>query len=216
MSAGPAVLIPVKAFVDAKARLGDALDTHRRQALARSLATAVVLACAPLPVHVAADDDEVCAWAESLGAHPIRCPEPGLIPAVRHGMAVLTALGHDRVLVTHADLSDPTGLPALVELDGTVLVPDRRLDGTNVIVVATDQRFVFGYGPGSFARHLSEAERIGGPIHIVRDPGLALDVDEPADLADHRAAHPEPGGPDRPTGAGEPAGSPDPSPGATP
>ena len=186
MANGPAVLIPVKSFATAKARLGEALDPSERAELAQTLATAVVAAAAPHRVYVATDDPEVEQWATALGATAVDCPTPGLDAAVRHGVAIIAAAGHDRVLIAHGDLSDPTALAGLLDLDGTVLVPDDRLDGTNVVVVSTKGRFVFSYGPGSFARHLSEAERMGGPIHIVRDAGLALDLDDPADLDEHR------------------------------
>lgn len=185
MANGSAVLIPVKSFATAKARLGGALEPDERARLAQSLATAVVAAAAPHPVYVATDDAEVARWATGLGATVVDCPTPGLVAAVRRGVAVVAAAGHDRVLVAHGDLSDPAALAGLFDLDGTVLVPDDRLDGTNVVVVSTKARFVFSYGPGSFARHLSEAERMGGPVHIVRDAGLALDLDDPDDLDEH-------------------------------
>ena len=59
MANGPAVLIPVKSFATAKARLGEALDPSQRAELARTLATAVLAAAAPHPVFVATDDPEV-------------------------------------------------------------------------------------------------------------------------------------------------------------
>lgn len=186
MANGPAVLIPVKSFATAKARLGEALQPAARARLARDLATAVVTAAAPYPVYVATDDAEVERWATGLGATVVDCPAPGLDAAVRRGVAAVAAGGHDRVLIAHGDLSDPGALTDLFDLEGTVLVPDDRLDGTNVILVSTRSRFVFGYGPGSFARHLSEAERMGAPLHIVRDAGLSLDLDDPADLDEHR------------------------------
>ncbi len=202
MATGPAVLIPVKSFATAKARLGDALDPDERAELARTLATAVVMAAEPHPVFVATDDADVARWAIDLGATVVDCPTPGLNPAVRRGVWQIAAAGHDRVLIAHGDLSDPAALASLIDLDGTVLVPDDRLDGTNVMVVSTRARFVFSYGPGSFARHLSEAERMGGPLHIVRDRGLALDLDDPADLDEHRRRHgsdPSTSGADRTT-----------------
>src|SRR6056297_3225321 len=107
MANGPAVLIPVKAFAAAKARLGDALDPAQRAELARTLATAVVVAAAPHPVFVATDDAEVEEWAAALGATVVDCPTPGLDAAVRRGVAAVAAAGHDRVLIAHGDLSDP-------------------------------------------------------------------------------------------------------------
>jgi 2-phospho-L-lactate guanylyltransferase len=134
-----------------------------------------------MPTFVACENDEIEAWAKALGAQVIRGPESGLNRVVRHGVATLGASGYQRVLVAHADLADPRGLAVLAEWGGVVLVPDRKLDGTNAIIVPARSRFSFSYGPGSFARHLSEAER-AGELHVINDNGLALDLDEPADL----------------------------------
>ena len=178
-----AVLIPVKAFNEAKARLSPALSGSEREDLARTLAEAVLAACHPIPAWVVCEDDDIAAWAVSAGAEVIRSNEPGLNRVVRHGIAVLAELGFERVLVAHADLADPRSLPLLADWTGVVLVPDRRFDGTNAIIVPTNAAFSFSYGEGSFARHLSEAERLGHDMHIIDDAGLALDLDEPDDLA---------------------------------
>ena len=58
-----AVLLPVKAFDDAKARLAPALSASDRAALARRMATTVVEAAAPLPVTIVCDSTEVAEWA---------------------------------------------------------------------------------------------------------------------------------------------------------
>ena len=63
-----AVLVPVKAFHQAKLRLAPALDQAQRAALAREMATNVVRAAGDLPVAVVCDDDEVAAWAATVGA----------------------------------------------------------------------------------------------------------------------------------------------------
>ncbi len=177
-----AALIPVKAFSDGKSRLETALDARERAALAEKLATAVVSSCAPIPVYVACEDAGVAAWAEALGAKTITSEASGLNRVVRHGVAFLTAAGYERVMVVHSDLADPRNLSLLGGWDGVVLVPDLQLDGTNVLIVETRGSFRFSYGPGSFARHLSEAERLDSPLHIIDDPGLALDLDDPEDL----------------------------------
>ncbi len=182
-----AALIPVKAFADGKSRLAGELDARQRADLARQLAEGVLAACTAMAPHVVCEDDEVARWAAEHGAAVIRSPGPGLDRAVRHGVAALAGTGYERVLVAHADLADPAGVAELADLDGIVIVPDRHKDGTNVLVVPARLGFGFSYGPSSFARHLSEAERSGLPIHVVDDPGLALDLDDPADLAAYAA-----------------------------
>jgi 2-phospho-L-lactate/phosphoenolpyruvate guanylyltransferase len=53
---------------------------------------------------------------------------------------------------------------------------------SNVLAVPTDVHFEFSYGPGSFGRHLDQARQLGVPVRVVNAPGLAWDVDLPADL----------------------------------
>jgi 2-phospho-L-lactate guanylyltransferase len=146
------------------------------------MATAVVAAAAPLPVAVVCDDAEVAAWARDHGALVVREPGRGLNGAVEAGVDFLRRAGVERVVVAHADLPRAAHLASLAVGDGVTLVPDRRRDGTNVIVVPATAGFRFSYGPGSFARHLAETERLGLPARVVDDPLLAFDVDEPADL----------------------------------
>lgn len=185
-----AALIPVKAFKTAKSRLQGALGDAERETLSRQLATGVVTACASIAPHVVCEDPSIVSWARDLGAEVIEPPESGLNTVIRYGVSWLADAGFDRVLVTHADLADPSGLAALADIGGVVLVPDRAKDGTNVVVVPTTIGFRFSYGPNSFARHLSEAERVGLAIHVVDDPGLALDVDDADDLDAYSSANP--------------------------
>jgi 2-phospho-L-lactate guanylyltransferase len=177
-----AVLLPVKAFAEAKVRLAGALAAPDRAAFARLMAERVLAAAAPLPVAVVCEDRGVADWAVALGAEVVWAPGSGLNGAVHRGVDHLAAAGIDQVIVAHADLPHAEALAALAVFAGVTLVPDRRDDGTNVIVVPAASGFVFAYGPGSFARHLAEARRLGQPVRIARLPSLQWDVDTPVDL----------------------------------
>ena len=180
------VLVPVKAFADAKVRLAPALDPTRRADLARTMATGVVHAAGDLPVWVVCDDEAVARWAEEVGATVLWMPRRGLNLAVTEGVAALAAAGVARVVVCHADLPAAVRLDHLVPDDPAattmVVVPDRRRDGTNVVSLPTRSGFRFAYGAGSFERHLAEARRLGLEVEVVDDPGLSWDVDLPEDL----------------------------------
>ncbi len=76
------VLVPVKAFHQAKRRLGSALADPERVRLVRAMATHVLSACAPLPVAVVCDDEDVAQWASDLGATVMWEPGQGLNGAV--------------------------------------------------------------------------------------------------------------------------------------
>ena len=185
---GPvAVLLPVKAFGEAKRRLAPALDPPARAALAQAMAALVLASAAPLPVAVVCDDAEVAAWARDAGALVVWEPEPGLNRAVEAGVARLRAGGARRVIVAHADLPLALDLGWVGRFLGVTLVPDRSDNGTNALCVPSDAGFTFSYGPGSFARHGAEARRLGHPLRVVREPALSHDIDLPADLVAFRA-----------------------------
>jgi 2-phospho-L-lactate/phosphoenolpyruvate guanylyltransferase len=193
-----AVVVPVKAFDQAKVRLAGALAPRERADLARHMAEIVLLAADPLPAIVVCDDDEVRAWAERSGARVVWCPGRGLNGAVSDGVAALRADGVAHAIVAHADLPLATRLDWLADFPGVTLVPDRRFDGTNVVALPTAAAFTFSYGAGSFGRHRAEAARLDLPARVVQDPHLGWDVDLPADLA-------YPGAPELGTGSDEPA-----------
>jgi 2-phospho-L-lactate/phosphoenolpyruvate guanylyltransferase len=183
-SAPEVVLIPVKAFHEAKRRLGSALSDSDRIRLVRSMATRVVAACVPLPVAVVCDDHRVAQWASELGATVMWEPGQGLNGAVRAGVDRLARAGAQWVTVAHGDLPRARGLGVLAPFHGVTLVPDRRDDGTNVLRLPAGSDFRFAYGPGSFRAHRAEAVRLGLPVRVLRDPDLAYDVDWPADVVE--------------------------------
>jgi len=124
----------------------------------------------------------VATWARVSGALVIWEPGRGLNGAVEAGIEQLSRAGVDEIVVAHADLPRAAHLEALSGHGGITLVPDRRRDGTNVAVIPSRAGFRFSYGPGSFARHQLEADRLHLALRIVEDPLLTFDVDVPADL----------------------------------
>jgi 2-phospho-L-lactate guanylyltransferase len=180
---GPvAVLVPVKAFAEAKVRLSPALPPERRAALAQAMAERVLAAAGRLPVAVVCDNAEVANWAAAHGAIVLAEPGRGLNGAVSAGVEQLAAAGAQQVIVAHADLPLATDLSWVASFGGVTLVPDRRRDGTNVACVPARAGFGFAYGSGSFDRHVAETRRLGLALRVVHEPLLAWDVDVPADL----------------------------------
>jgi 2-phospho-L-lactate guanylyltransferase len=178
-----AVLVPVKAFTEAKQRLSAVLSPADRIRLAMSMAEGVVQASAPHRVFVVCDDATVRDWAESLGATALWTAELGLNGAVDDGVAAITKAGFEHVIVTHADLPLPTNLPAVARRNTTTLVPDRRRDGTNVMSFPTSAPIPASYGANSFERHRAHATgRAPRAVEIRIDAELSIDVDTPSDL----------------------------------
>lgn len=186
----PTVLIPVKGFRLAKGRLADRLNESERRELARTMAAQVVKAAGALPVRVVCDNDEVADWTRSVGAEVLWITDVGLNPAITAAVAALEAessrggddedSGH--VLIAHADLPHAETLAGLAEAGTVTIVPDRHLDGTNVLALPLGTGFEFHYGPGSFKAHRDEALRRGLDLRVRRVAALAFDIDTPDDL----------------------------------
>jgi 2-phospho-L-lactate guanylyltransferase len=101
-------------------------------------------------------------------------------------VTALLRLPIDIPLATADDIEELFG--ALEPEPCAVLVPSRDGTGTNALLRSPPALFPSHFGPDSFALHLAEAERCKAKTKVIRNPRLALDVDEPADLKALRAA----------------------------
>ena len=187
----PTVLIPVKGFEHAKGRLAERLSEAERSDLARTMAERVVRAAGPLPTWIVCDNDEVAQWAQDVGAGVLRVDAKGLNPSVTEATQRLRdicdaasddAAAPTHVVIAHADLPRAETLDGLAETGTVTIVPDRHLDGTNVLSLPLGTGFEFHYGPGSFAAHCEEALRCGLDLRVRRVPALEWDIDTPDDL----------------------------------
>ncbi len=185
-----AVLVPLKSFASAKERLVDALDRTERSDLMRDLAAGVLEAAGGLARWVVCDDEEVAWFALANGAQ-VLWRSGGLNGSVQRAVEQLAIEGFDRVVVSHGDIARPRNFntfttPPSATPDAVVIGSDRHGEGSNVLSVPTNAGFTFAYGVGSFARHISEAERCGLTVVRAKEPSLQLDVDTPEDLALYR------------------------------
>jgi 2-phospho-L-lactate guanylyltransferase len=177
-----AVLVPIKSFRAAKGRLAGELGPAARADLARLMAARVLAAGRPFPTFVVCDDDDVAEWAGRHDAEVLWTPGLGLNGAIDHAIDVVAGKGAAHVVVAHSDLPLATSFEHLVH-DGVVtLVPDHRLDGTNVQSRPTSMPVAAAYGASSFRRHLAAALELGHRVRVVTDPRLARDVDTIDDL----------------------------------
>lgn len=183
-----AALIPVKSFRAAKARLAGVLSDAERARLARGMAERVIAAAHPLPTFVACDHDEVASFAEELGATVLWGPGLGLNGAIDHGVSTIDGKGFDHVVIAHGDLPLARELGALARPDEVVIVPDRRLDGTNVLARPCRLSLPAAYGPASFRSHYRAAIASGTRVTVRIDRRLAIDIDTLADCLHPLAA----------------------------
>jgi 2-phospho-L-lactate/phosphoenolpyruvate guanylyltransferase len=193
-------VLPVKRFDDAKQRLGEALRSGTRRALAEAMLTDVLTALRRARrvdrVVVVTSEHAADALARAHDALVIRDPaEPGHSEAAAEGVRWAVEQGARRVLLVPGDC------PALdpVEVDDLLLahpgtdkrvtiVPDRHGTGTNALVLCPPQAIAPSFGPGSRERHEAAAREAGAECRIAEPPSLLLDVDTVEDLGVLRAA----------------------------
>jgi len=180
-------VVPIKSFTQAKGRLRPALSADDRERLAVATATGVLEALQGVPTVVVCDDETVADLAAHCGCEPMMTMTRGLNAVVAEAMEHLHHRGVARVMVAHADLPRPEALATIATSHQLAIVPDHRLDGTNVLILPSDEARCVSYGPGSFRRHLgaltSLARDRGLRLDVIRDHQLGLDLDHPSDLS---------------------------------
>ena len=198
MVAPVSLVIPVRAFDDAKSRLSGVLSARDRRELAIECARRVIGSIPGADVFVVCDDDEVAEFARHLSATAVRVDVEGLNAALTAGMPrVLEDRPDQPVIVAHADLPFGERLRDLwSELSPTwststvVIGPDDEHDGSNVVILGSEivTRWRFLYGAGSFTAHVAQSRDLGVEPLVVDDVMLSLDLDIPRDLENPRVA----------------------------
>ncbi|MCC6195818.1 MAG: 2-phospho-L-lactate guanylyltransferase [Burkholderiales bacterium] len=187
-------VLPVKKLEDAKRRLAARHPPEFRRELARAMLQDVLLALAAATaltgIVVVSVDPGVRDLAARFGA---RIFEDGARGG--HTAAVMAAARRLAGEGRHAMLTVPSDIPCVTanEIDALVgahgarpaftIVPSHDLRGSNGIVVSPPDCVDLAFGDDSFARHVALARQVGIEPKIASIPGIALDIDEPADLA---------------------------------
>lgn len=184
---GCCALIAIKERTQCKSRLQPQLTAEQRVALVRRMLGAVIAAArgAHSVAQVIVLSPERDTVAEEV---PVLADSGlGLNSALLQARRALLALGCRELVVLPADLPNVSGaeIDRLVRAGrrgGFAIAPDVAQSGTNALCLATSQAFQFRFGPGSRQLHLREALRQGLKPRTVNAPGLAFDIDTPADL----------------------------------
>lgn len=186
------ILIPVKNLSNAKQRLAAVLDQPARTELAQAMLHDVVAALAAWPGRpdcaLVTSDPFALELAQQYDFELI--PDrvnPGETGAIEMATRLCVARGIDSTLVIPADIpliqaGELEQLLALAPDAGSVLVPAADGRGTNAAFRRPANLFPLRFGNDSFKPHLAAARSTGQPCLVVQLPGIALDVDNPADL----------------------------------
>ena len=195
---GTWVVVLIKDFNSAKQRLQPALGPRSRRALARKNAQlAVRAASAGDHVLVVAGSAQVAALAKKWGAEVLLEPRPeGQNVAARRGINRAMEQSAGAVLLLSSDLPlvTPEAVRELLD-EGSrhpapvaVAAPAVGRGGTNALYVRPPDAIGLHFGDDSLAKFHHEAETRGVVFVVHHSDAMALDVDEPADLARLRHA----------------------------
>lgn len=192
------VVVLVKDFDSAKQRLGPALDPAERRALARSNAARAIRAAAAGERRlVVAGSDEAAALAARLGADVFIEPrqdgqnvaaQRGIRQAIEGGADAVLLLASDLPLVTRKAVRELLAVAGELTQPAAVAVPAEGRGGTNALYLRPPRAIGLHFGADSLAAFRREAERKGVRFMVHRSAAMALDLDEPADLARLRHA----------------------------
>ena len=186
------ILIPVKNVGSAKQRLapvaGQPARTALAQAMLRDVVAAVVSWVGHPPAALVTSDPFAVALARDSGLQVISDPSNvSETSAIEMATAFCLSHGTPWTMVIPADIPLMKGweLKRLLDAappEGTLLVPAADGRGTNAVFRRPAGLFPLRFGNDSFQPHLAAARATGKPVVVIESPGIALDVDNPAEL----------------------------------
>lgn len=187
-------IVPVKDTAAAKQRLAPTLPPHLRQGLAlamledvltalaaaRGLAGRLLVTIDPEAMRLAARYGAVCIADGALDGHT------GAVSAAARRLArerrgALLTLPGDIPLVTASEIERL--IAAHRPAPSFTIAPSHDEKGSNAIIMSPPDAVELRFGDDSFFPHLAAAEACGIAPTVLHLPGIALDIDNPADLA---------------------------------
>jgi 2-phospho-L-lactate guanylyltransferase len=184
------ILIPIKNLAQAKQRLAEVLDQSDRTALAQAMLLDVLAAVSKY------DHDVSLVTSDAFATEQARSLQFDVIPdnanvsetdaiemATRHcvsqgGTETLVIPGDIPLIQTHELQAIFLAAPE----KGSVLVTAADGRGTNAVLRRPSDLFPLRFGNHSFQPHLAAAKATQKPCFVLSLPGIALDIDGPAEL----------------------------------
>lgn len=193
-SAGIWAVVPVKETEGAKQRLAAALSPAQRQALALAMLEDVLVALAEVRglagLALVTLDADATALAKQYGAEcwadGARDGHTGAVTAAGRRLAASGAAGiltlpGDIPLVTAAEIAKL--LAAHRPAPAFTIAPSHDEHGSNAVLLSPPDAVPLRFGDDSFFPHLDAAKARGLAPTVLHLPGIALDIDNPVDLA---------------------------------
>jgi 2-phospho-L-lactate guanylyltransferase len=187
-------VVPIKELQDAKQRLAPLLSPDQRRTLIEVMMGEVLDAAAGAKnlagMMVVTLDPKATALAKRLGARVVTDgAREGHTGSVTAGLRLLAREGRGGMITVPGDIPAATA----AEIDAVVaahkpgpsftISPAHDDLGSNAVVCSPPDSVPLRFGDNSYFPHLDAARRCGIEPTIIRQPGIAMDIDHPIDLA---------------------------------
>ena len=189
----PWAILPVKEMAGSKQRLAPLLSPEERIALMQVMLRDVLTAFSAAPglagIAVVTLDPWVQALAQEHGARIItEGAREGHTGAVTSAAAVLQAEGVAAILTMPGDIPavKTPEIEALIAAASAppafIIAPAHDEQGSNAILMSPPNAVKLRFGQDSYFPHLAAARVAGIAPQILHLPGIAMDIDHPADI----------------------------------
>jgi 2-phospho-L-lactate guanylyltransferase len=191
-------VVPVKELDGAKQRLSSLLSPAQRRALIEVMVGEVLDAVAGARnlagIMVVTLDPSTTALATRLGARVVTDgAREGHTGSVTAGLRLLAREGRAGMMTVPGDIPAATS----AEIDAVLaahlathsaapsftISPAHDDLGSNAVICSPPDSVPLRFGENSYFPHLDAARRAGIEPTVIRQPGIAMDIDHPVDLA---------------------------------
>jgi 2-phospho-L-lactate/phosphoenolpyruvate guanylyltransferase len=188
-------VVPIKELDGAKQRLAPLLTPAQRRALIEVMMSEVLEAVTTTNslagVMVVTVDPHATALATRLGARIVtdgaRDGHTGSVTAAlkllaKEGRAGMLTLPADIPAVTSQEINLVVGAH-LPRRPAFTISPAHDHLGSNTVICSPPDAVPLRFGDNSYYPHLDAAQRCGIEPTVIHQPGIAMDIDHPVDLA---------------------------------
>ena len=187
-------VIPVKEFIGAKHRLSSLLSPQERRCLAETMLTDVfdaVIRCRCLAdVVIVTLDPHATAFGKKVGARIVtEGARDGHTGSVNAGRRLLAGEGRGGMITMPGDIPAVRASEIDAVLSAHLAAPSFTISpahddlGSNAVACSPPESVPLRFGDNSYFPHLEAARLQGIEPTVVRQPGMAVDIDYPVDLA---------------------------------
>lgn len=186
-------VIPVKPLRSGKSRLAGVLSTDNRENLNQKLLSRTIQRLNAVPeidqTVVISYDPAALRLSREFGIRTVQeNRNTNINNALRKATLAARGFNASKLLIIPADLPFISSrdiqlmINLLSQAPEIIIVPDRRMSGTNALLINPIGILDYDFGSLSFRKHIEQAERKKIHVEIYNNDNLAFDLDLPEDL----------------------------------